>query len=492
LETALDAAGAGHWTWTADRFRWDARCRRLLHASRAAEEETVAALLERLDEGSRQALRRALSDLENGAERIDLVISLLEPRNGPKLRLVGQVHGDGPVMRLSGLCLPLSPGRSGEGSKSEHFAGRWRDLIAVSSDICVEIDFDGRILTVNPATESTLGYDLQAMAGRSILDFIHPADIAKTRELTGQIVNTLGSTPVTNTIRLFENRYRCCNGSYRWFSWSWMADPETRRVYGIARDVTHEKESRERQDRLLDHLTRSNRDLENFASVASHDLREPLRMITGYLKLLEERYPDALDEKGRKYVRHACDGANRMRQLIEDLLAYSRINSQPLEPVPVALDQVIRLAAENLRETIAEAGAELSIESAPDAVIEGDPIRLTRLFQNLIGNGIKFQKGGNPARVDLRVRSETGPSEHGGWLVQVGDNGIGIDPDHRDLLFQLFRRLNTRDEFEGSGIGLAVCKRIVDMHEGKIWFESEKGRGSTFFVWLKRAADPAA
>jgi signal transduction histidine kinase len=229
----------------------------------------------------------------------------------------------------------------------------------------------------------------------------------------------------------------------------------------------------------VDALARSNADLEQFAWVASHDLREPLRMVSVYVELLNRRYADRLDDDARVFIGYASDGARRMDRLILDLLQYSLVSrdGRPLVPTPLA--QPFEAACANLRVAIADSGAAIEVRG-PLPVVMGDHEQLARLLQNLIGNGIKYRAPDRPPR--LVVGAE--PAENGGWVVSVTDNGIGIEPQYFERIFQLFQRLHGRDTYDGTGIGLAVCRRIVDRHHGRLWVDSEPGSGSTFKVYL--------
>ena len=238
---------------------------------------------------------------------------------------------------------------------------------------------------------------------------------------------------------------------------------------------------------MIERMRTSNVELANFASVASHDMREPLRMITSYLRLLQERSPEALDNRARRYIEYACDGADRMRNLIDDLLSYARLDKLDKAFEPLALEDILTASIDNLSASIKESKAEVTVEVDHAPVVMGDKVRLTRLIQNLISNGIKFKKPEQTPRVHVSFKDGNLLSARGKWVVSIKDNGIGIDPDHHNLLFDLFRRLNTRDEYEGSGIGLAVCKKIAEQHGGRIWFDSAAGKGSTFYIALDKA-----
>lgn len=223
-------------------------------------------------------------------------------------------------------------------------------------------------------------------------------------------------------------------------------------------------------------LRRSNRDLEQFAYVASHDLQEPLRMVTSYMDLLETKYKGKLDKDADQFIAFAVEGAHRMKQLINDLLAYSRITSRGKEPRLVSVQAAFDRAMADLRGVIAEAGAQVTHDPLP--AVMGDETQLTQLLTNLFSNAIKF-RGDQPPSAHLGVCKEEVE-----WIFGVRDNGIGIAPAAFERIFQVFQRLHTREKYPGSGIGLAICKRIVERHGGRIWVESQVGHGSTFFFSL--------
>jgi light-regulated signal transduction histidine kinase (bacteriophytochrome) len=219
-------------------------------------------------------------------------------------------------------------------------------------------------------------------------------------------------------------------------------------------------------------LKRSNEDLEQFAYVASHDLQEPLRMIHNYVELLGERYRTQLDGNAHEFIAFALDGAKRMQQLIHDLLAYSRVGTRNKELVPTDSAQVLAASLSNLKVAIEEARAEIRHDDLPEVM--GDPVQLTQLFQNLIGNAVKF-RGEAPPQVDVRAQRKG--SE---WEFSVRDNGLGIAEQDFHRIFVVFQRLHGGDKYPGTGIGLSVCKKIVERHGGRIWVESKPGKGATF------------
>ena len=225
-------------------------------------------------------------------------------------------------------------------------------------------------------------------------------------------------------------------------------------------------------DRRIRPLRRTNAEMEQFANVASHDLQEPLRMISGYLQLIERRYNALLDDDGREFIRYAVDGAARMKALITDLLNLSRAGTGAASFRAVNALDLVQNALANLKAALDESGAQVSVEPLPKILV--DPVLFAQVFQNLIANGIKFQRDSRPQIIISAVRR--GPE----WIFSVNDNGIGIEPQHLDRIFGIFERLHSSEDYPGSGIGLAITRKIVERHGGRIWAESQPGIGSTF------------
>ena len=223
-------------------------------------------------------------------------------------------------------------------------------------------------------------------------------------------------------------------------------------------------------------LSRSNADLEQFAYVASHDLQEPLRMVATYTELLSEHYKDVQDEKAEKYINYALDGAKRMQQLIKDLLAYARVDSQGKMPGPIMSETVVKNVLGSLKMAIEESQAEIVCDKLPS--VRADIVQLAQVFQNLIGNALKFHDKEPPR---IHIGAERAEDK---WIFRVEDNGVGIDTQYAEVVFQMFQRLHERGRYDGSGIGLAIAKKIVERHGGRIWFESELGKGSTFYFTM--------
>ena len=251
------------------------------------------------------------------------------------------------------------------------------------------------------------------------------------------------------------------------------------RIY--SNDITPRKRAQEKLARQADELARSNAELQEFAYVASHDLQEPLRVISGFVQLLSDRYGGELDETADEFIGYVVDGTERMKILINDLLEYSRVGTRgrPLEPVESS--SALENAMANLRVAISEANAKVTHDRMPK--VQGDINQLSQLFQNLISNGMKFHGDKRP---EIHISSvQVGES----YVMSVSDNGIGIDPQHNERIFGMFKRLHGRGEYPGTGIGLAICSKIVERHQGKIWVESELGNGATFSFTLPVAED---
>lgn len=227
----------------------------------------------------------------------------------------------------------------------------------------------------------------------------------------------------------------------------------------------------------LEGLNRSNMELEQFAYIASHDLQEPLRMVASFTQLLERRYKDALDKDAREFIQYAVDGAQRMQAQLNDLLVYSRVTREKNPFEQINLESALESVLNNISITIEEKKVEITHDPLP--TVYGNKIQMVQLFQNLLLNGIKFQPKNQQAR--LHISATMNGKE---WLFSVRDNGIGIESPYLDKIFIIFKRLHTRAEYEGTGVGLAVCKKIVDRHGGKIWVESEVGKGTTVYFTL--------
>jgi PAS domain S-box-containing protein len=239
------------------------------------------------------------------------------------------------------------------------------------------------------------------------------------------------------------------------------------------RDITERKQAEEELKKLSDELARSNADLQQFAYTASHDLQEPIMVVAGFVNLLAKRYKGKLDEKADEFIEHAIDGTKRMQVLIKDLLDYSRVGSTGKSFTPTDCLSALDKAVFNLQIALKESGAVITHDDLP--TVMADSSQLIRLFQNLISNAIKF-RGKEAPKIHISAKQKEDE-----WIFSFKDNGIGIDPKFSDQIFVMFQRLHTKKEYPGTGIGLATCKKIIERHSGRIWVESEPGKGSTFF-----------
>lgn len=257
-------------------------------------------------------------------------------------------------------------------------------------------------------------------------------------------------------------------------------------IDGLIEDITQRKQAEEALMNKAEELIRSNSDLEQFAYIASHDLQEPLRAISCFSTLLSERYQNELDQEATGYLGHLVNGAERMHTLINDLLSFSKVRSGSERTlVQTDLDEVLSHVLFNLQTAINESGVTISISPLPK--LEGDPVLLRQLFQNLISNAIKFRSAERPT---VNVSAVEHPDL---WQFSVSDNGIGISPEYHERIFGIFKRLHTRTQYPGTGIGLAFCRKVVDLHQGRIWVESQPGKGSVFrFTLAKNYANSGA
>jgi PAS domain S-box-containing protein len=355
--------------------------------------------------------------------------------------------------------------------------------LASIADGFVATDMEGRVTFFNRVAEALTGWRTDEALGHSveaILRFERTADGSQVENPA--VIAIRERRPIEHsggTVLIGRNGKRThvdANGAPTF-------DSQGRLVGSVL--VLHDVTERARAERQLlqrtDELARSNRDLEQFAYVASHDLQEPLRAVAGPLQLLQRRYEGKLDDRADEFIGHAVDGATRMQTLIDDLLSYSRVGRLEDPRQPTAIDHVLDLALKNLAVVVQETGAQVTHDPLP--TVQGIPTQLTLLFQNLIGNAIKFRKKDQPVRIHIGAKP-LGDE----WQISVADNGIGIAEQYFERIFVIFQRLHTRREYPGTGLGLALCKRIVEHHGGKIWLESKPDEGTTFFFTLPRAA----
>ena len=329
------------------------------------------------------------------------------------------------------------------------------------------LDPEGRLLQGNDKLTQILGYSHDELRQReTFVQLTHPEDLERELPLVQRLL--AGEIPNYS----IEKRYLHKEGRPVWVRvTSSVARTSQPHRISIIEDITERKQAVEALQRTAEDLARSNKDLEQFAYVASHDLKEPLRIVTGFTSLLKERCQGKLDAKADEYIFFASDAALRMQGLIDDLLAYSRAGRRKVDE-PTDVGDVLEGVLRSLTISIQESGAAITHDSLP--TIRSNAVELTQVFQNLIGNALKF-RGERKPEIHIGARRQKGH-----WLLTIRDNGIGIDPQFAERIFMIFQRLHTREQYPGTGIGLAICKKIVERHGGRIWIESQPGKGSTF------------
>jgi PAS domain S-box-containing protein len=355
-------------------------------------------------------------------------------------------------------------------------------ILAIASDAVVCIDESHRIVFFNQGAEKIFGHRASEALGQPLQLLIPP----QFRPGHAEQIERFGRSPVAARQMGERGAISGLRKSGEVFpaeaSISKLAVGGTTIFTAVLRDITERKAAEEAMAKQAAELTRSNRELEQFAYVASHDLQEPLRMVASYTQLLERRYGAKLDEDAREFISYAVDGVTRMQALINDLLAYSRAGTRSAPFEVVEAEAVLDRVLATLEPTIEEARATVVREPLPSVL--ADPVQLGQVLQNLIQNAIKFRKP-DVAPV-VRISAEAMGGE---WVFTIADNGIGIAPEFRARIFALFQRLHSRDEYPGTGIGLSICQKIVERHGGRIWVGGTPGEGSTFHFTLPQRAD---
>ena len=358
----------------------------------------------------------------------------------------------------------------------------YRQTFELATAGIAHVDLTGRLMKVNRSLCEILGYSEKELIGRSVKEVSHPED----RDLTDAQRARLHEGGL-DSVR-FEKRYLKNGGSIVWVD---LAVAVARDAHGhpqyevaLFDDITARKAAEAALRGAHEELKRSNAELEQFAYVASHDLQEPLRMVSSYTQLLMRRYGDKLDGDAKEFTAFIVDGATRMKQLIEDLLAYSRVGTRDKNFKPVGAESPLERALANLRAAIQDSGATVTRDKLP--TVHCDEVQLAQLFQNLIGNALKFRKP------DAAPAVHVGAADHGEeWEFTVRDNGIGIEPQYFERIFLVFQRLHNKGEYPGTGIGLAIVKKVVERHGGRIWVQSQPGAGTTFHFTMPKEREAA-
>jgi PAS domain S-box-containing protein len=349
---------------------------------------------------------------------------------------------------------------------------RYRGLLEAAPDAMIVVNQGGEIVLLNLQAEKQFGYSRDELVGqkvtniipvgfaeRLIADDLRSAEEALAQQIgTGIELSALRKDGSEFPIELMLSPLKSADGIL---------------VTAAIRDISVRRLAEEHLRKKVEELNRSNEELGQFAYIASHDLQEPLRMVASYTQLLSRRYKGQLDADADEFIAFAVDGASRMQRLIEDLLAYSRVATAGNELQDTSSEYALEQAVMNLHTGIKESGAIVTHDPLPR--VQADEMQLVQLLQNLIGNAIKYQNLGTP-----RVHISATKNGAIGWHFAVKDNGLGIDPQYFERIFGMFQRLHRRDEFSGTGVGLAICKKIVERHGGTLRVESRPGYGSTF------------
>jgi len=341
-----------------------------------------------------------------------------------------------------------------------------------STDAFVSITPDGIVTFWNHAAENIFGYTSEEMVGHT-LEKIIPPDLYPKHEhgirrlAEGWPSHVIGTTMELQGVKKDGSRF-----PLELLISVWASESDGKMYTATIRDVSERK-------RYEEALIKSNGEMERFTYIASHDLQEPLRMVTSYLQLLDKQYTAQLDDKAKKYIGYAVSGSQRMRNLIQDLLLYSRVTSKTKEMVQTNLNACVDSALDSLQAAINESHAEIERDQLPS--VSGDPIWLTQVFQNLLANSIKFRKPGVPPNILIRCTDE-----HSMWRIDISDNGIGFDMQYSDKIFVVFQKLHRKEEYEGTGIGLSICKKVIEQHGGTIWATSVPDKGSVFSFTLPK------
>jgi PAS domain S-box-containing protein len=363
----------------------------------------------------------------------------------------------------------------------EHLAqmeGRYRGLLEAAPDAMVVVNQSGKIVLLNLQAEKQFGYHRDELLGQPVTNIIPDGfaerlladDLRSAEDALAQQIGT--------GIELLARRKDGTD-----FPIEIMLSPldsaEGVLVTAAIRDISVRKAAEEHLSQKVEELKRSNEELGQFAYIASHDLQEPLRMVASYTQLLSKRYAGRLDADADEFIGFAVDGASRMQRLIEDLLAFSRVATSGNELLDTSSEYALEQALENLHWAIKDSGGQVTHDPLP--IVQADEMQLVQLFQNLIGNAIKYQNPGIPRVHIAAVRHDKS------WTFAVKDNGLGIDRQYFEKIFGMFQRLHKRDEYSGTGVGLAICKKIVERHGGSLSVESVLGQGSTFSFSLAGA-----
>jgi PAS domain S-box-containing protein len=384
--------------------------------------------------------------------------------------ILGAASLPGPILSGVAFVLDITKRKKAEEKLKESAV-----YLDIMGDALMVLDSRAKVIKINEVFSNLWGYTPDEVLGKPAFGMFAKEELPKHQREMGHAAKE-GGVRLFETIALTKDKKEI-NVSV---SGTVLKDEKGKLLNFIAlfRDITASKQAEEELKKAVEDLKRSNKDLEQFAYVASHDLQEPLRMVASYVQLLERRYKGKLDSDADEFIAYTVDGAFRMQRMIQDLLTYSRVGTKGKEFEMMDSAHALGQAVANLFGVIDESGAIVSNDDLPK--VKADETQIAQLFQNLIDNAIKF-RGKEPPRVHIGVKKKAGE-----WLFSVHDNGIGIDSQYAERIFVIFQRLHEKEKYPGTGIGLSICKRIVERHGGRIWMKSKPGKGATFFFTIPR------
>lgn len=475
---AVKGTGVGIWDWKLSPHSayYSPRFREMLHWTPENEPADFAEWMERIHPLDRQRVSDSMTNHLSARQPFEVEY---------RIKVQGEYrwfHSKGSaVWDESGVPVRMA-GSLTETTERVNAEENLRRYFELSADLMCMVDMNGRFKVVNPAFAAITGYTEAELLERAFFDLLHRDDWDKTRLVFEGIM-------AGNRANAFENRYVCKDGSIVWLSWNSVIMDNTT-VFGLARDITERRKINEKLREYSEQLRRSNRELEDFATVASHDLQEPLRKVQAFRDRLLIKCGDQLDDQARDYLDRMRDAVDRMKTLITDLLTFSRISSKANPYTVVNLDETAKGVLSDLEVLVASCDAEVTLENLPK--IEADPSQMRQLLQNLVGNALKFRHPSVSPKICVRSRMLSDceraelPLNGDGEVFEivVEDNGIGFDEAYSDKIFKVFQRLHGRGEYEGTGIGLAICRKIVERHGGTIQAKSKIGQGSQFIFSL--------
>ena len=420
----------------------------------------------------RLTIKNAFNKAINQGERYDLELKFVSAKGQCLwVRTIGNpiIHGEN-VTRIVGNIMDITVQKNIEQTLRLH-----GELMKnMSEGVYLISTRDRKIVYTNPKFENMFGYEPGEMLGKDVMIVNAPTE-KNPEEVAKEIIEILNRTgewygEIKNIKK--DGTHFWCHATCSMFDHAEYGKV----IIAIHTDITERKNADEKLKKAYKNLERSNNELEQFAYVASHDLQEPLRTIYGFVELLAANYKGKFDSDAEEYIEFITTGTRRMQQMIDDLLTLSRITTKGKKFAPVNIERILKIVLENLRSLIDKNHAVIIYDSIPTII--ADDSQIIQLFQNLIENAIKFRREETPK---IHISSKR---QNGYRVFSIKDNGVGIDKNQFKKLFVVFQRLHSRDEYPGTGIGLAICKKIVERHEGRIWIESEVGIGSTFYFTI--------